>query len=53
MFSLRPPDREPPRLSVLTAEQKSVIIKFLERMAFEERSDYQDEAIEVLEEYWI
>ncbi len=53
LFSLRPPDREPPRLSVLTAEQKSVIIKFLERMAFEERSDYQDEAIEVLEEYWI
>ena len=53
LFSLRPPDREPPRLSVLTAEQKSVIIKFLERMAFDEGSDYQDDAMEVLEEYWI
>ena len=53
LSSLRPPDREPPRLSVLTAEQESVIVDFLEVLAFDERSDYQDYAMQVLEEYWI
>ena len=53
LSSLRPPDREPPRLSVLTAEQESVIIKFLDLLAFDERSIHQDYAMQVLEEYWI
>ncbi len=53
LSSLRPPDREPPRLSVLKAEQELVIIKFLDLLAFDERSDYQDYAMQVLEEYWI
>ena len=53
LSSLRPPDREPPRLSVLKAEQESVIIKFLDLLAFDERSDYQDYGMQVLEEYWI
>lgn len=53
LFSLRPPDREPPRLSVLSAEQESVIIQFLDIMAFDERSVYQDCAMEVIEEYWM
>jgi hypothetical protein len=53
LSSLRPPEREPPRLSVLTPEQKSVIVDFLEVMAFDERSNYQDYAMQVLEEYWI
>ena len=53
LSSLRPPDREPPRLSVLKAEQESVIIKFLDILAFDERSDYQDYGMQVLEEYWI
>lgn len=53
LFSLRPPDREPPRLSTLSAEQESVIIKFLDLLAFDDRSDYQDLAMQVLEEYWI
>ncbi len=53
LSSLRPPDREPPRLSVLKAEQELVIIKFLDILAFDERSDYQDYAMQVLEEYWI
>ncbi len=53
LSSLRPPDREPPRLSVLKAEQELVIIKFLDILAFDERSDYQDYGMQVLEEYWI
>ncbi len=53
LSSLRPPDREPPRLAVLTTEQESVIIKFLDILAFDENSDYQDYAMQVLEEYWI
>jgi hypothetical protein len=52
LSSLRPPDREPPRLSVLTAGQKSVIVDFLVILAFDERSNYQDYAMQVLEEYW-
>ncbi len=53
LSSLRPPDREPPRLSALTPEQESVIVQFLDFLAFDERSDYQDYAMQVLEEYWI
>ena len=53
LFSLRPPEREPPRLSILTAEQKSVIVQFLDLLAFDERFVYQDYAMEVMEEYWI
>ena len=53
LFSLRPPDREPPRLSILTAKQESVIVQFLDLLAFDERSVYQDCAMQVLEEYWI
>ncbi len=53
LSSLRPPDKEPPRLAVLTTEQESVIIRFLDILAFDEGSDYQDYAMQVLEEYWI
>ena len=53
LWSLRPPDTEPPRLASLTAAQESVIIKFLDILAFDEASDYQDLAMQVLEEYWI
>ncbi|AFZ38180.1 hypothetical protein Sta7437_4739 (plasmid) [Stanieria cyanosphaera PCC 7437] len=53
LSSLRPPDPEPPRLSVLTIEQKSVIVDFLEFLAFDERSNYQNYAMQVLEEYWL
>ncbi len=53
LSSLRPPDTESPRLAVLKPEQESVIIKFLDILAFDEASDYQDFAMQVLEEYWI
>ncbi|BAU63055.1 hypothetical protein STA3757_04100 [Stanieria sp. NIES-3757] len=53
LSSLRPPDLEPPRLSVLTTEQKSVIVDFLELLALDDRSNYRDYAMQVLEEYWL
>jgi hypothetical protein len=51
--SLRPPDTDPPRLSLLKAEQESAIIEFLEFLAFDDHSIYRDYALQVLEEYWI
>ncbi|MGH7493988.1 MAG: DUF6714 family protein [bacterium] len=53
LWSLRPPDREPPRLGSLSMEQEAVIAAFLETLAFGEGSAYQDFAMQILEEYWI
>lgn len=53
LYSLRPPDREPPRLASLTAEQEAVIVGFLEQVAFSDDSANRDFAIQVLEEWWI
>lgn len=53
LHNLRPPDREPPRLASLTAEQESVIIAFLEDVAFSEDSANRDFAQQVLEEWWL
>ena len=51
--SLRPPEREPPRLSSLTAEQEAVVVAFLDELAFSDDSIYQAAAMQVLEEWWI
>jgi hypothetical protein len=53
LHNMRPPDREPPRLASLTAEQESVIVAFLEHVAFSEDSANRDFAKQVLEEWWI
>ena len=53
LWSLRPPDREPPRLESLTKEQKEVITNFLSFLAFEKNSSLESLACQVLEEYWI
>jgi len=53
LHNLRPPDREPPRLASLTAEQEALIVAFLEEVAFSEDSANRDFAIQVLEEWWI
>jgi hypothetical protein len=53
LWSLRPPDREPPRLGSLSEEQKAAIRAFLEYLAFEAESDLQPLACQILEEYWI
>jgi hypothetical protein len=53
LSSLRPPDREPPRLGSISAEQEAVVVEFLDLLAFDERSGYQDFAMQVLDEYWV
>jgi len=53
LHNLRPPDREPPRLASLTAEQETLIAAFLENVAFSEDSANRDFAKQVLEEWWI
>lgn len=53
LSSLRPPDREPPRLGSLSPEQEAVVVACLEALAFDERSAHQAFAMQVLEEYWI
>lgn len=53
LWSLRPPDRKPPRLGSLTTEQQAVVIAFLDEAAFSDDSAYQDLAMQVLEEYWV
>ncbi len=54
LSSLRPPDREPPRLATLTAEQEAVIVAFLEHLAFSDDAiPERDLALQVLEEWWL
>ena len=52
-WALRPPDREPPRLGSLTAEQERVIVAFLDEMAFSDDSVYKEDAMEVIQEWWM
>ena len=51
--SLRPPDREPPRLASLSPLQEKVVVSLLHKLAFDEGSLYQEDACQALEEYWI
>jgi hypothetical protein len=51
--SLRPPDREPPRLGSLNTEQEAVVVAVLDVLGFDERSAHRDFALQVLEEYWV
>jgi len=53
LSSLRPPDREPPRLGSLSPAQEAMVVAFLDALAFDENSVYQDFAMQVLEEYWV
>jgi hypothetical protein len=52
LWSLRPPDREPPRLGSLSAEQEAVVVALLDVLAFDPRSVCPDLAMQALEEYW-
>lgn len=52
LWSLRPPDREPPRLALLSPEQEKVVSDFLDRLAFDEGSAHRDLARIALEEWW-
>ena len=53
LWSLRPPDRDPPRLTSLTPEQEDVIRAALDQLAFADDSVYGSDATQVLEEWWI
>ena len=54
LYSLRPPDREPPRLATLTPEQEAVIVAFLEELAFSDDTQlYQNDAMQILDEWWL
>ena len=53
LHNLRPPDRDPPRLASLTAEQEAIVLAFLEQVAFSEDSANRDFAMQVTEEWWI
>lgn len=53
LHSLRPPDREPPRLASLTPDQERAVTAFLELLAFSESSAHHAFACQVLEEWWI
>ncbi len=52
LSSLRPPDREPPRLASISNEQEAVVTAFLDIMAFDDASVHQDLARTALEEWW-
>lgn len=52
--SLRPPDRYPPRLAALSAEQETVVRSFLEQVALGDAFAWvQAEAQQALEEWWL
>ncbi len=52
--SLRPPDRYPPRLATLTAEQDAVVVAFLEALALGgDAAPVQESAQQALEEWWL
>lgn len=54
LWSLRPPDRTPPRLAALAPEQEQVIVAFLERLVFgDEPMSERDFAAQVMEEWWM
>ena len=52
--SLRPPDRYPPRLATLTADQEAVVRSFVEQAALSDAFPHQqDEAQQAHEEWWL
>ena len=52
--SLRPPDRYPPRLATLSADQEDVVRSFLEQAALGGAFPHvQEEAQQALEEWWL
>ena len=52
LTSLRPPERNPPRLGSLSKAQETVVLRFLDVMAYSEESASRDLAMMVLSEWW-
>jgi len=54
LASLRPPDREPPRLASLTREQEAAVVAFLQHAATSGDAVYDAAmARQVLDEWWV
>lgn len=53
LSSLRPPDRMPPRLDSLSAEQEKATRQAIEYLAFTKDSAHAEFACQVLEEWWL
>lgn len=52
LYSLRPPDRTPPRFGALTSAEETAIVATLDQLAFSEESVWKEPAMIALEEYW-
>lgn len=52
LFSLRPPDRDPPRFGSLSGTEEQAVVTVLDRLAFSEESVWRESAMIALEEYW-
>ena len=52
LASLRPPDRDPPRLGSLSEAQAQVVGRLLDGLAFGDGSAWSEPAMQLLEEYW-
>ena len=52
LFSLRPPDHEPPRFRALSSEQEQAVVGVLDQLAFADNSAWTEDAMIALEEYW-
>ena len=52
LYSLRPPDRTPPRFGALTSTEEAAIVATLDQLAFSEESVWKEPAMIALEEYW-
>jgi hypothetical protein len=52
LATLRPPDRDPPRLASLTSAQERAVAAFLDELAYGPESPYQGPAMQALTEWW-
>jgi hypothetical protein len=52
LFSLRPPDRDSPRFGALSGDQVATVVAVLDVLGFSPGSQYQDDALQALQEYW-
>lgn len=52
VYSLRPPDRDPPRFGSLTHAQIEAVTGTLNQLAFSGQSAWKEPAMIALEEYW-
>lgn len=52
LFSLRPPDRDPPRFGSLSSAEEQLVVAVLDKLAFSDESVWREPAMIALEEYW-